>query len=214
MCRTPRLFGFLAFANASSPAVLYRSTSYDVPRRTATAHPRVFHRPLPLKSVERHLPSSINRHRIALLTVVLAAALAFQSYGAPAHAQILQTWISANGSDSNTTSACQGSAPCLSFRPALSVNSSGGEVGCLGSVSDSESAATKHRAIIHYRLPRQSRRIFGGPRTRYKRLCHQRAGRRCRCHVVNGRKPTSLPPPRMLDGCALVAASNAAGSLA
>jgi hypothetical protein len=63
-------------------------------------------------------------------------------------------------------------------------------------------------------LPRQSRRIFGGPRTRYKRLCHQRAGRRCRCHVVNGRKPTSLPPPRMLDGCALVAASNAAGSLA
>jgi hypothetical protein len=80
--------------------------------------------------------------KIALLTVALAAALALQSYAGPAHAFVVQTWISATGSDSNTSTGCQASAPCSSFSGALSQTPHGGEVGCLGSVSDLEGAAT------------------------------------------------------------------------
>jgi hypothetical protein len=81
--------------------------------------------------------------KIALLTAVLAAALALQSYAGRAHAQgAVQAWVSATGSDSNTSTGCQASAPCQSFHAAIGVTENGGEVGCLGSVSDSESGAT------------------------------------------------------------------------
>jgi hypothetical protein len=80
--------------------------------------------------------------KIARLTVVLAAALALQSYTGPARAQG-QAWISATGNDVNTSSGCQASAPCLSFHAALSQTFTGGEVGCLGSASDFEAGATE-----------------------------------------------------------------------
>jgi hypothetical protein len=72
---------------------------------------------------------------------LLAAALALQSYTGPARAQV-QTWISATGNDSNTSTDCQASAPCQSFHAALPKTAPGGEVGCLGSASDVEGAAT------------------------------------------------------------------------
>jgi hypothetical protein len=76
--------------------------------------------------------------KIALLTAVLAAALALQSYAGPARAQALQTWISATGSDDNVGTDCQATAPCYSFSAALAARVLGEEVGCLGSASDEE----------------------------------------------------------------------------
>jgi hypothetical protein len=81
--------------------------------------------------------------KIALLTVVLAAALALQSYTGPAQAGVtIQSFVSATGSDSNIGSGCAASAPCASFHAAVGVTYEGGEVGCLGSASDADLAAT------------------------------------------------------------------------
>jgi hypothetical protein len=102
--------------------------------------------------------------KIALLTVVLAAALALQSYVGPAHAGF-QTWISATGSDSNTSTACQASAPCQSFRAAFGETFAGGEIGCLGSASDAEentTSITKTITIDCHGAPAEYLQVIAG----------------------------------------------------
>jgi hypothetical protein len=69
-------------------------------------------------------------HRIAKHAAwTLSAALAFGLFAsAPASAQAMRSWVSAIGDDANP---CSRTAPCKTFRAALSKTASGGEINCL-----------------------------------------------------------------------------------
>ncbi|HEY1747527.1 MAG TPA: right-handed parallel beta-helix repeat-containing protein [Xanthobacteraceae bacterium] len=73
--------------------------------------------------------------KIALSIVVLSTYLLFQCYGI-VNAQI---FVSATGNDSHS---CAATAPCLSFHQAISSESPGLEINCLGSALDESAAAT------------------------------------------------------------------------
>jgi len=60
--------------------------------------------------------------------MLAVAALAALVFTAPAQANANRTFVSTNGSDSNTSVNCSASANCRTFAAALSVTNSGGEV--------------------------------------------------------------------------------------
>ncbi len=66
-----------------------------------------------------------------LLAALVATASSLLLQTEPARAQVPRTWVSGTGDDSNSTTGCQQSAPCLSFSTALSVTQVGGEVNCM-----------------------------------------------------------------------------------
>jgi hypothetical protein len=75
--------------------------------------------------------------KLAPALAVFAAAVALQSYVEPAQAQTggcFRTWVTATGSDANTSSGCQPSNPCQSISAAITQTRPGGDVTCLGSI--------------------------------------------------------------------------------
>jgi hypothetical protein len=69
---------------------------------------------------------------LAAFVVMLSAVLST----APAHAdgEYYSTWVSGTGSNANSSSGCQASAPCADFSTALAQTTTGGEVNCAGPV--------------------------------------------------------------------------------
>jgi hypothetical protein len=73
---------------------------------------------------------ALDIRKLALSLAVLSAILMPALYTAPAHAQFYNTWVSHNGSDSNS---CIVTSPCATFAFALSQTYDGGELNCLDS---------------------------------------------------------------------------------
>jgi hypothetical protein len=78
--------------------------------------------------------------QLAPALAVLAAILLPTLYAAPAQAQpFYQSWVSHNGSDSNS---CYATSPCLNIFTALSQTNDGGEISCLDSGNISQFTVT------------------------------------------------------------------------
>jgi hypothetical protein len=81
--------------------------------------------------------AAIFDNRKSLSATLIAAALASLFAAAPAESAgstAAATYLSAAGSDGNTSNVCQHSAPCQTFAAALSVTTPGGAVHCLDSL--------------------------------------------------------------------------------
>jgi len=73
--------------------------------------------------------------KLSLFLATLAVTFLLQSYTTPGRASVINTWVSATGSDGNTGTSCQQSAPCQTFQAALGVTAAGGEINCIGPVT-------------------------------------------------------------------------------
>ena len=77
--------------------------------------------------------------------LVVAAAMAFGFYAAPASAQATRTWVSGVGDDANP---CSRTAPCKTFAGAISKTAAGGEINCLDPGGFGAVTITKSISII------------------------------------------------------------------
>jgi hypothetical protein len=82
---------------------------------------------------------ALEMRKLALSLAVLSAILSPALYAGPAHAQLFHTWISHNGSDTNS---CAAASPCQTFPRALLQTQDGGEVSCYDSGSFLEFSVT------------------------------------------------------------------------
>src|SRR5262249_5534862 len=65
--------------------------------------------------------------RNVLLLPIVTAALVCAAL-APAHAQLVHSWVASNGNDSN---ACDRQTPCATFAGAYNKTAAGGEISCV-----------------------------------------------------------------------------------
>src|SRR5580704_11021845 len=81
--------------------------------------------------------------KIVLSLAVLVASLLPLLYAAPAHAAGLfyETWVAGTGSDGNSGTGCQQSAPCLNFATAFAQTEVGGTLNCAGPVVNENSTS-------------------------------------------------------------------------
>jgi hypothetical protein len=73
--------------------------------------------------------------KMSLVLATIAVTFLLQSYTTPGRAATLLTWVSATGSDGNTATNCQQTAPCQTFVAALGVTLQGGTINCIGPVA-------------------------------------------------------------------------------
>jgi len=81
-----------------------------------------------------------------LLFYLLGSLLVMGLEVAPAHAQVMRTWVSGTGNDTNVSSNCSRTAPCATFAVALSKTLPSGEIdvldpGGFGTVTISQSVS-------------------------------------------------------------------------